>query len=98
DRFVRALSPRVAVVSVGRSNRFGHPAPVVLRRYEDVHAEIFRTDRDGAVTVDTDGTSLDIQTFTGRALHVDSTTIHHEGTKGIKNTNSNHTQMGRRAS
>jgi competence protein ComEC len=92
DRFVHVLSPRVAVVSVGRSNRFGHPAPAVLRRYEDVHAEIFRTDRDGAVTVDTDGASLDIHTFTGRALHIDSTTIHHEGAKDTKNTNSNRPQ------
>ena len=48
--FVRALAPRVAVVSVGRSNRFGHPATDVLRRYRDAGAEIFRTDRDGAVT------------------------------------------------
>ena len=90
ERFVRALSPRVAVVSVGRSNRFGHPAPAVLRRYQDVHTEIFRTDRDGAITLDSDGTSLDIRTFTGRALRIDSTTTYHEGakdTKGTKNTN-----------
>jgi competence protein ComEC len=87
DRFVEALLPRVAVVSVGRSNRFGHPAPAVLRRYEDVHAEIFRTDRDGAVTVESDGTSLDIRTFTGRAVHIDSSTTHHEGEKGTKTTN-----------
>jgi competence protein ComEC len=68
--FVHALAPRVAVVSVGRSNRFGHPAAAVLQRYEDVHAEVFRTDRDGAVTVDTDGASLDVQGFTGRTVHV----------------------------
>ncbi len=63
--FVQALAPRVAVVSVGRSNHFGHPAPAVLQRYQEVQAEVFRTDRDGAVTVDTDGTSLDVHTFTG---------------------------------
>jgi competence protein ComEC len=68
--FVRALNPRVAVVSVGRSNRFGHPAPAVLRRYEEIHAEVFRTDRDGAVVIDTDGTSLDVHSFTGRAVHI----------------------------
>jgi beta-lactamase superfamily II metal-dependent hydrolase len=53
--FVQALAPRVAVVSVGRSNHFGHPAPVVLQRYQEVQAEVFRTDRDSAVTVDSDG-------------------------------------------
>jgi competence protein ComEC len=82
--FVRALAPRVAVVSVGRSNHFGHPAPAVLRRYDEIHADVFRTDRDGAVTVDTDGTSMDVRTFTGRALHIQSAPIHHEGTKDTK--------------
>jgi competence protein ComEC len=66
EAFVRALSPRVAVASAGRSNTFGHPAPAVLRRYQDVGADVFRTDQDGAVTVDTDGTSLEVRTFTGR--------------------------------
>jgi competence protein ComEC len=86
EAFVRALAPRVAVFSVGRGNRFGHPAPAVLQRYDDVHAEIFRTDRDGAITLDTDGTSLDIHTFTGREAHLHPTTVHHEGTKDAKDT------------
>jgi competence protein ComEC len=66
--FVRALAPRVAVVSVGRSNRFGHPAADVLQRYRDAGAEIFRTDRDGAVTVDTNGHSLTVSGYTGRTF------------------------------
>jgi competence protein ComEC len=70
EPFVRALHPDVAVVSVGRSNNFGHPSPVVLRRYQDIGAEVFRTDLDGAVMVDTDGRSLDVRTFTGRSAHL----------------------------
>ncbi|PYR28179.1 MAG: DNA internalization-related competence protein ComEC/Rec2 [Acidobacteria bacterium] len=66
--FVRALAPRVAVVSVGRGNRFGHPAAAVLERYREAGAEIFRTDRDGAVTVDTDGYSLSVSGYTGRTF------------------------------
>jgi competence protein ComEC len=68
--FVRAMAPRVVVVSAGRSNHFGHPAPAVLERYRQAGAEIFRTDRDGAVTVDTDGHSLDVHSFTGRTLSI----------------------------
>ena len=63
--FIRAIRPQVAVVSVGRANRFGHPVPIVLDRYREVGAEIFRTDRDGAVTIDTDGYSLNVHTFNG---------------------------------
>ena len=68
--FVRAIAPRVAVASAGRNNHFGHPTPDVLDRYRQAGAEIFRTDRDGAVTVDTDGHSLDVHTFTGRTWSI----------------------------
>ncbi len=63
--FLRALRPDVAVVSVGRGNNFGHPSPIVLRRYEDIGARVFRTDRDGAVSIESDGSTLHVSTFTG---------------------------------
>ncbi len=64
--FIRAIAPRVAVISVGRANHFGHPVPEVIDRYRDAGAEVFRTDTDGAVTVDTDGHSLSVTGYTGR--------------------------------
>jgi competence protein ComEC len=66
--FVRAMRPDVAVVSAGRANHFGHPVPEVLDRYRSVGAEIFRTDRDGAVMVHTDGIAIEVETFNGRHL------------------------------
>ena len=82
--FIRALHPRIAIVSVGRANRFGHPVPAVLDRYREAGAEVFRTDRDGAVTVDTDGYSLDVHTFNGRHISWFSTSSLHEATKDTK--------------
>ena len=67
---MNALRPQVAVVSAGGSNHFGHPVPEVLDRYREVGAEVFRTDQDGAVTVDSDGYSLAVHTFTGRRLAI----------------------------
>jgi competence protein ComEC len=61
-----ALRPQIAVVSAGRANHFGHPVPEVLDRYRAIGAEVFRTDQDGAVMVETDGRSIDVRTFTGR--------------------------------
>ena len=61
--FVAALHPQVAIVSAGRSNHFGHPVPEVLDRYRAAGAEVYRTDQDGAVTVTTDGHSLNVHTF-----------------------------------
>jgi competence protein ComEC len=66
--FVGAVHPDIAVVSAGRANHFGHPVPEVVERYRDIGAAVFRTDQDGAVTVDTDGHSIDVQTFTGRTF------------------------------
>ncbi len=79
--FVRALSPQAAVVSVGRSNTFGHPAPEVIDRYRRIGADVFRTDRDGAVSMSTDGYVVDIQTFTGRRTFLRKL-FRHGGGKG----------------
>jgi beta-lactamase superfamily II metal-dependent hydrolase len=81
---VRALAPRIAIVSAGRANHFGHPVPEVLDRYRQVGTEIFRTDQDGAVTIDTDGNAVEVRTFTGRHAEFSSTAIHHEVTKDTK--------------
>lgn len=67
--FVAAAKPRVAVVSAGRGNLYGHPRPEVLQRYRDAGAAIFRTDEDGAVTVETDGQVVEVHTRTGRYMH-----------------------------
>jgi competence protein ComEC len=47
--FLDAVGAGVAVVPVGYRNRFGHPAAEVLERLAGV--PVYRTDRDGAVTV-----------------------------------------------
>jgi competence protein ComEC len=44
------LAPKAAVVSVG-VNRYGHPAPETLERLSEAHADVWRTDREGTVTV-----------------------------------------------
>ncbi len=46
-----ATQPEVAVISVGRYNRFGHPSPAVLRRLRDNGVRVYRTDRAGSVHV-----------------------------------------------
>ena len=68
--FVRVMKPRIVVVSAGRANHFGHPVPEVLDRYRSIGAEVFRTDQDGAVMVETDGMSINVRTFMGRQTSV----------------------------
>jgi competence protein ComEC len=53
--FVAAVAPRYAIVSVGRHNLFGHPAPSTLTTLRRFGARIYRTDENGAVTILSDG-------------------------------------------
>jgi competence protein ComEC len=53
--FVRAVGASVAIVSVGRHNLFGHPAPTTIETLRASGARIFRTDENGAVLIDSDG-------------------------------------------
>jgi len=46
-----ATHPRVALVSVGRGNRFGHPSQEVLSRLRRFGVEVHRTDREGTLRV-----------------------------------------------
>ncbi len=59
--FLAAVAPRVAVISVGAVNPFGHPHRVTLDALQAVGAEVYRTDLDGAVTVTSDGARLWVQ-------------------------------------
>jgi competence protein ComEC len=60
---VEAWAPQVAVISCGRGNGFGHPVPDVLARLIGSGATVFRTDRDGEVTIGTDGRSVTVRRF-----------------------------------
>lgn len=53
--FLRAVRPKVAVISVGRNNPFGHPAPETLAALQALNATIWRTDKQGGLFVWTDG-------------------------------------------
>jgi competence protein ComEC len=61
--FLGLVHPAFAAISVGENNPFNHPAPAVIERLRAAGAQVFRTDRDGAITVTTDGKSEGVTTF-----------------------------------
>ena len=64
--FVHAVGASAAIVSVGRDNLFGHPSPATLTTLLNAGARIYRTDRDGAVILRSDGSAFDIMPFLRR--------------------------------
>lgn len=58
-----AWRPQIALISAGRGNTFGHPAPEVLQRLEEIGARVLRTDVHGEVTLETDGQRVTVRSF-----------------------------------
>lgn len=54
-RFLRTVQPSVGVIPVGWRNMYNHPSRMILGRYKWLGIETYRTDRQGAITVVTDG-------------------------------------------
>jgi competence protein ComEC len=61
DDQLRSLRPRVAVISVGRGNDYGHPRSATLTALRSVAGlRLFRTDEDGRVTLESDGRTISV--------------------------------------
>lgn len=58
ESLVAQTTPRLAVVSVGSRNRYSHPSPAVLARWDRRGAMVWRTDLHGTLHVVSDGRSL----------------------------------------
>jgi beta-lactamase superfamily II metal-dependent hydrolase len=56
--FFHAIKPRAALVSVGKDNGYGHPAPKTLAALRHLGARIYRTDTSGDLAIVTTGTGL----------------------------------------
>jgi competence protein ComEC len=61
--FLKQVQPEIALLSLGYANIFHLPHPDVLKRYHDQGCQLYRTDRDGAITIESDGSSIRIKTF-----------------------------------
>ncbi|HEU4448906.1 MAG TPA: DNA internalization-related competence protein ComEC/Rec2 [Gaiellaceae bacterium] len=60
-RLLELVRPRIAVISVGSGNTYGHPAPATVAALEEVPGlALYRTDRDGRVTIETDGDRISV--------------------------------------
>jgi competence protein ComEC len=63
EEFLETVHPAFAVISAGAENSYGHPHRQVVERLEQGHAEVVRTDRNGMITIRTDGHRIFVDKF-----------------------------------
>jgi competence protein ComEC len=63
EAFLDQVRPEHAIASLGRDNRFGFPHAAVVDRLARRGVRLWRTDREGMITIRTDGTALEVVPF-----------------------------------
>lgn len=60
EEFLQAVNPKYAVISVGKNNTYGQPSEDVLSRLNDMGVSVYRTDLQGDIVIQTDGSSISL--------------------------------------
>ncbi len=64
--FIKTVSPKDAVISVGENNKYSHPSVMTLKAFEENKITVYRTDYDGNVILKTNGSQYKIETEKGK--------------------------------
>ncbi|MBI1938509.1 MAG: DNA internalization-related competence protein ComEC/Rec2 [Ignavibacteriales bacterium] len=57
-QFLNFVMPQFAIISSGILNKFNHPSPEIIERLKENNIEVFRTDKSGAILLQSDGLSI----------------------------------------
>lgn len=60
--FLKAISPKYAVISVGEDNKYGHPKDTIMKRLKQSNIKVFRTDQQGTIFSTSDGNTIKFET------------------------------------
>lgn len=63
DEFLDVVSPKYAVISVGKNNSYNHPSNSTLKKLNDRNIKLYRTDLDGTIKFISDGENITITTI-----------------------------------
>lgn len=59
--FIDSVMPKIAVLSVGKNNRYGYPSEEVIQRFKSKKIILYRTDVDGNIIIKTNGEKIQIK-------------------------------------
>lgn len=80
--FLQAVAPEIILISVGEGNSFGHPNPDTLKKYQDLKAKVYRTDKSGTIHLISDGKKLTVEEEFPKASRPAKTKEQKAGHKG----------------
>ena len=60
--FIEAISPKYGIISCGLDNSYGHPHRETLSIIDEMGIETYRTDKQGQITITSDGNNIEIKT------------------------------------
>jgi len=55
EKFLLAVEPEIAVISVGADNSYGHPHEKIVKRLDRLGIKTYRTDKHGTIVISSDG-------------------------------------------
>ena len=58
NAFLEAVKPKIAVIGVGENNLFNHPAEITIENLKKQNSSIYRTDKNGEITIITNGKKI----------------------------------------
>lgn len=58
--FIKAVSPEISLIGVGKDNKFGHPSNITLENLKLINSKIYRTDENGEIEITTNGKNINI--------------------------------------
>ncbi len=67
EAFLEKASPAITVISCGLYNRYGHPHEETLKRLSDMGSRVYRTDKDGAITIKLLPSGYEVSSFIKRS-------------------------------
>ena len=58
EEFLKQISPKIAIISVGKDNDYGHPSDETIKKLQNLGTTIYRTDELGTIELISDGNNI----------------------------------------
>lgn len=62
QEFLNQVKPQIAIIPVGKENKYGHPKQTTVNKLNNMQVEVYRTDEKGTITIICDGKNNIIKT------------------------------------